>query len=298
MEYKYFICDVFTRTKFSGNQLAVFPEAQDLSNRQMQQIAREFNFSESTFVLPSQSGHTNEVRIYTPDREVPFAGHPNIGTAFALSKDGQFGDLNEPIEVSFEEKAGIVPVKISRDDSGDIYCELSPPEALSIGRTVPISLIAGILSLEVSEISTSVHPPIVASVGLPFLFVEVSTASSLVKASINIAELHTLTKNHLPTYIHAYCRNTNGFDLKARMFAPLDGVPEDPATGSANCALIGLLSSYAQKDNSTKKWLISQGTEVGRPSILHGRTEKYANHESSIYIGGHSVLVSEGTLTV
>ena len=133
---------------------------------------------------------------------------------------------------------------------------------------------------------------------LPFLLVEVSTASSLIKARINISALHTLTKNLLPTYIHAYCRNTNGFDLKARMFAPLDGVPEDPATGSANCALIGLLSSYDQKYNSTKEWLISQGTEVGRPSILHGRTEKYDNHESCIYIGGHSVLVSEGTLTV
>ena len=155
MGYKYFICDVFTKTKFNGNQLAVFPEAQDLSSQQMQQIAREFNFSESTFVLPSQAGHTNEIRIYTPDREVPFAGHPNIGTAFALSQDGRFGDLNEPIEVRFEEKAGIVPVKISRDDSGDIYCELSPPETLSIGRTVPISLIADILSFEVSETSAS-----------------------------------------------------------------------------------------------------------------------------------------------
>ena len=129
MEYKYFICDVFTKYKFSGNQLVVFPNAQGLSDWQMQSIAKEFNFSEATFVFPSEHGNTRKVRIYTPTTEVPFAGHPNIGTAFALANQGMFGDLNEGVNIVFEEEAGRVPIKIQKDDYGDIWCDLGAPEA-------------------------------------------------------------------------------------------------------------------------------------------------------------------------
>ena len=114
MEYQYFICDVFTKYKFSGNQLVVFPNAQGLSDWQMQSIAKEFNFSEATFVFPSEHGNTRKVRIYTPTIEVPFAGHPNIGTAFALANQGMFGDLNEGVNIVFEEEAGRVPIKIQK----------------------------------------------------------------------------------------------------------------------------------------------------------------------------------------
>ena len=173
MVYRYFVCDVFTTQMFSGNQLAVLPEAQCLSESQMQNIAKEFNFSETTFVFPPEAGQTKKVRIYTPNAEVPFAGHPNIGTAFILAKDGAFGTFDTVKEVVFEEKAGLVPVKIKKDESGYIWCELSAPEILSIGDPVSKSLVASVLTLNESEILTTTHPPQVASVGLPFLFVEI-----------------------------------------------------------------------------------------------------------------------------
>src|SRR5438477_1350335 len=125
MDYHYYICDVFTDTRFGGNQLAVLPEAVGLSAEQMQQIAREFNFSESTFVLPAEAGHTRRVRIFTPTAELPFAGHPNVGTAFVLAAAGELGGLDEPITVTFEEKAGVVPISIQRRGRTGIWCELA-----------------------------------------------------------------------------------------------------------------------------------------------------------------------------
>ena len=123
MRYRYFICDVFTATRFGGNQLAVLPAAAGLSDRRMQQIAREFNFSETTFVLPPEQGHTRRVRIFTPAAEVPFAGHPNVGTAFVLATLGELGPLDQPTRITFEEKAGLVPITVERRD-GLIRCEL------------------------------------------------------------------------------------------------------------------------------------------------------------------------------
>jgi len=296
MVYRYFVCDVFTKQMFRGNQLAVLPEAQGLSESQMQNIAKEFNFSETTFVFPPEAGQTKMVRIYTPNSEVPFAGHPNIGTAFILAKNGVFGTLDTGKEVVFEEKAGLVPIKIKRDESGYIWCELSAPEVLSIRDPVSKSLVASVLTLNESEILTTTHPPQVASVGLPFLLVELSSVNSLVRAQIDISKLKLFFEKAGVTYIHLYCRNVEDFDIKARMFAPLDGVSEDPATGSANCALIGLLSQYENIDDFDKNWTISQGAEIGRPSVLYGRTQKQKGKVVGVWIGGHSVLVSEGTL--
>ena len=296
MVYRYFVCDVFTTQMFSGNQLAVVPEAQGLSESQMQNIAKEFNFSETTFVFPPEAGQTKKVRIFTPNTEVPFAGHPNIGTAFILAKDGVFGTFDTAKEVVFEEKAGLVPVKINKDESGYIWCELSAPEILSIGDPVSKPLVASVLTLNESEILTTTHPPQVASVGLPFLLVEISSVNSLIKAQIDVGRLELLIEKAGVSYIHLYCRNVGNFDIKARMFAPLDGVSEDPATGSANGALIGLLSQYENIDDSDKDWTISQGAEIGRPSVLYGRTQKQKGKVIGVWIGGHSVLVSEGVL--
>lgn len=296
MVYRYFVCDVFTTQMFSGNQLAVVPEAQGLSESQMQNIAKEFNFSETTFVFPPEAGQTKKVRIFTPNTEVPFAGHPNIGTAFILAKDGAFGTFDTVKEVVFEEKAGLVPVKINKDESGYIWCELSAPEILSIGDPVSKPLVASALTLNESEILTTTHLPQVASVGLPFLLVEISSVNSLIKAQIDVGRLELLIEKAGVSYIHLYCRNVGNFDIKARMFAPLDGVSEDPATGSANGALIGLLSQYENIDDSDKDWTISQGAEIGRPSVLYGRTQKQKGKVIGVWIGGHSVLVSEGVL--
>ena len=296
MNYRYFICDVFTKEKFGGNQLAVFPEAVGLSEIDMQNIAKEFNFSETAFVFPPEGGHTKKIRIYTPTTEVPFAGHPTIGTAFALAQRGDFGDIEKSIKVTFEEKAGTVQVGIRRDDEDGITCELKAPSELIIGEYVPKQLIADTLSLRESEIVTTTHAPQMASVGLPFIFVELSSLSALQQAEISMPEFQKLLNRGFESFIHLYCRNIDGFDIRARMFAPMDGVLEDPATGSANCALIGLLSYHDPRADLNIKWTISQGTEIGRPSILHGRSEKINGHVTNTWIGGSSVLISEGVL--
>lgn len=298
MPYRYFICDVFTDKKFSGNPLAVLTEAEGLSYVEMQQIAREFNFSETTFVFPPEYGQTRKVRIFTPTLEVPFAGHPNIGTAFALAQDGAFGDIDEPINVVFEEKAGFVPVSIRYDDSQQIWCELAAPAMLSIGGAISSELISSILCLDPDDIVTTTHLPQVASVGLPFLLVEVSSINALRRAEINMVQLNTLVAQLGVSYIHMYFKSDDNFDIKARMFAPMDGVPEDPATGSANCALIALLTHYEKTSESSNNWRISQGTEMGRPSILSGRTEKRDGKISGVWIGGNSVLVSSGVIEI
>src|SRR5881397_2689222 len=129
MRYRYFICDVFTDTRFGGNQLAVLPKADGLSDRQMQQIAREFNFSESTFVFPPRAGHTRHVRIFAPAAEIPFAGHPNVGTAFVLAAAGEFGEINSPHTVVFEEEAGLVSVTIHAAEGKIVSCELAAPQS-------------------------------------------------------------------------------------------------------------------------------------------------------------------------
>jgi trans-2,3-dihydro-3-hydroxyanthranilate isomerase len=298
MKYEYFTCDVFTAEKFSGNQLAVFPHAQGLSENNMQDIAREFNFSETSFVFPPQRNGTRKVRIYTPTTEVPFAGHPNIGTAFILANSGALGELTKPIELTFEELSGDVPITVLRDDSGLIWCEISAPQALSFSNKAPVELVASVLSLDVSEIITKTHFPQEASVGLPFLFIEIASFKSLTDAQIDLIALKKLLDQGFVSYIHAYTKDVENYDIKARMFAPLDGVIEDPATGSANCALIALLSDCDPALDLRNEWRISQGTEVGRPSVLYGRTEKENGQVIRSFIGGHSVLVSEGILII
>ncbi len=297
-KYEYYICDVFTQQKFSGNQLAVITDAEGLSDHDMQNIAREFNFSESTFVFPSEKENTRKVRIFTPRSEVPFAGHPNIGTAFILAETGIFGDFAQSIDVVFEEKAGNVPIKINKDHCGYIWCELSAPAPLSLGKVATVDLASEVLSIEAGDINVTTHYPQVASVGLPFLFVELQSLEALSQAQIDLSKLQRLLQEGFPSYIHIYCKDVKDFDIRCRMFAPLDGVPEDPATGSANAALIALLSHCDQRSDLEDKWKISQGSEIGRPSVLHGRAQKIGGTVVEVNLGGYSVMVCKGTISI
>jgi len=172
MQYKYYICDVFTTKRFGGNPLAVLPDAEGLTVVQMQQIAREFNFSESTFVFPPEKGNTRKVRIFTPSTEVPFAGHPNIGTAFVFASAGIIEEFYETTEIVFEEKAGLVKVTLQKLHDGSFWSELQAPEKISIGKTIPTELLASAISLPPDKIITDIHPPQIVSVGLPFLVAE------------------------------------------------------------------------------------------------------------------------------
>ncbi len=298
MKYNYYTCDVFTDQRFGGNQLAVLLDASGLNDKQMQQIAREFNFSESTFVFPADEGSTRKVQIFTPTREVPFAGHPNIGTAFVLATAGEFGEISESTEVVFEEKAGLVRISIRKSDQGAISCELKAPQVFSLGKELPAEMVAEALCLSASEIVTDIHSPIVASVGLPFLMVELRDRSVLQKAGINPIGFEWIADQGVMPDIHLYVRSDDEFDIRARMFAPLDGVPEDPATGSANCALAGLLAHHHELTSGHFEWRIAQGVEMGRPSLLRARAEKTADKVLSTWIGGSCVLVSEGHIYV
>jgi len=299
MRYTYFICDVFTRERFGGNPLAVLSDASGLSDVQMQKIAREFNFSESTFVLPPEGGGTRRVRIFTPTKEIPFAGHPNVGTAFVLASAGKLGEVGDRTEVVFEENAGAVPVSIVRRD-GRIWCELRAPETLSLGATATPGMIAAAVSLAPDDVVSSTHAPQVASAGLPFLFAELRDRAALERARSRMDGVDALVAAGLNPDVFMYVRSKSkdDFDVRARMFAPLDGVPEDPATGSANCALAGLLAKHDARPSGEVRYRIAQGVEMGRPSVLEARVEKKNGEVVEIRIGGDSVMVSEGTIEV
>jgi trans-2,3-dihydro-3-hydroxyanthranilate isomerase len=264
----------------------------------MQQIAREFNFSETTFVFPSEAGHTRRVRIFTPTAELPFAGHPNIGTAFVLATAGEFGTIDTSITVTFEEKAGLVPIDIRKHKGRPLWCELAAPESLSLGKTIAIETLASAVSLTPNDIVTKTHVPQVASVGLPFLLAELTDRDALGRARPNIEGLDALVAEGVPPDVHLYTYSADEFDIRARMFAPLDNIPEDPATGSANCALAGLLTHYKEAIDGGFHWRIAQGVEMGRPSLLEARAEKRDGIVMATWIGGACVLVSEGVLEV
>jgi len=296
VKYSYYICDVFTETRFGGNQLAVLPEANGLSSEQMQQIAREFNFSETTFVFPPKVGHTRHVRIFTPVREIPFAGHPNVGTAFVLASIGEFGEIKSALSVTFEEDAGLVSVAVNESNGKITSCELTAPQPVSFGKTLPVDLVAAAVSVDATDIVTKTHGPQVTSVGLPFIIVQLRARSVVERARINMSGFEALAAQDVMPDVYLYTNANDGFDIRARMFAPLSGVPEDPATGSANCALAGLLAHSNPQPNGSFRWRIAQGVEMGRPSTLIARAEKKDGVVQTTRIGGASILVTEGFL--
>ena len=294
MKYRYFICDVFTETRFNGNQLAVLPEATGPSDAEMQKLAREFNFSETAFVFPAEMGHTRKVRIFTPTTEVPFAGHPNIGTAFVLTETGELGSNIVHESICFEEEAGLVPINISQKPSGQRQFELKAPESLTACPFKAVSTIADALSLNMNQIIEENHPPSAASVGLPFLIVELLNTSALADIQINTESFNNLLDEGSPPYILVYTQNTSNADLQARMFAPLDGITEDPATGSANCALAALLAQYSDLTSGDFCWEVVQGLEMGRPSRLRIRARKEYGSVTGSWVAGTCVMMAEG----
>ena len=300
MAYRFCIVDVFSDRRFGGNQLAVLPDAQGLTDEQMQMVAREFNFSESTFVLPARDwANTRQVRIFTPNAELPFAGHPNVGTAYVLAKLGEVLLSGEtPVAVCFEELAGVVPVKIEGNSGTPGICELEAPQPLSIAAELSSMEVAEALSLASADIVTSTHPPIVASVGLEFLFVELRDAGALSRS--RPPRLQALLGDAGPAGVHLYTRDSAGLtvDLRTRMYAPGNGIDEDPATGSANCALAALLAKLDDTEEGELGWRIAQGIEMGRPSLLHARAKKSGGEVVASYIGGACVMVAEGAMEV
>lgn len=291
MKLQFTTVDVFTDRQFGGNPLAVVLDAQGLSTERMQAIAAEFNLAETTFVLPPKDpAHTAEVRIFTPKAEMPFAGHPNVGTAFVLARMGKVtGD-----RLVFEEKAGLVPMDIHRENGVVVATRLAAPQQLSLGEIVTTEIVASAVGLKPADI---VGQPIIASTGNNFLFAEVRSRDVLKAALCN----NDAFARHLPMtrtvgvhlYVHA---KEHGVEIQSRMFAPLYGVPEDPATGSANVTLIGLLAHNAKEKDLVLSKTIGQGFDMGRPSILQASAEKKGGKVVATYIVGHCVPMMSGTI--
>jgi trans-2,3-dihydro-3-hydroxyanthranilate isomerase len=292
--YRFVTVDVFTDQRFGGNPLAVFPDARGMSDAEMQKLAREFNYSESTFVLPPDDpAHTARVRIFTPAYEMPFAGHPNVGTGFVLAGLGR----DRGGKLVFEEIAGLVEVEIARGADGKpAGATIAAPRPLSIGRELPVEAVAACAGLAPADIVVSAHRPVQATVGVPFVFARV-TGEALTRATPNIAAFREAEAanpwldKRLSLHLYAH----DGARIRTRMFAPLGGTFEDPATGSANATLGALLLSLGKEPEGA--YDIVQGVEMGRPSRLTVEARRAADGIRSTVAGGCvPVLSGEATL--
>ena len=295
MKRRYATADVFTDRMFGGNPLAVVLDAADLSTGEMQSIALEFNYSETTFVLPSRRAtHTANVRIFTPRNEIPFAGHPNIGTAFLMARESAYRAATAAGHFAFEEAAGVVSVRLIAERGEIVGAELQAPEPLSLRSRVAAEQAAACLSLAKQDVEQTRHAPQVVSVGLPFLVVEISDREALRRAQPDVAAYRKIFPLDGADAIFAYTRDAGG-DLHARMFSPLDGIVEDPATGSAAAATAALLTTLAGNAQTECSWRIHQGVDMGRPSLLVARTTRRNGALEGVHIGGRCVAVMEGS---
>jgi trans-2,3-dihydro-3-hydroxyanthranilate isomerase len=307
MRLTFVTVDVFTDRAFGGNPLAVVLDASGLTSAQMQAIAAEFNLAETTFVLaPKDPSHTAQVRIFTPRAEMPFAGHPNVGTAFALAREGTCHGRPVGAETMvFEEIAGLVPLEMIRKGGAVTGARLAAPQPLALGETVAPEIVAEACGLAAGDIETRHHAPQLASCGAPFVFVELKERRVLAAArprdEVFARHLPREKANGVHLYVQAAGQGGDNFgdvDIQCRMFAPRHGIYEDPATGSANVALIGLLAALRPEADLTLEKRIAQGVDMGRPSLLEARAEKSAGTVTATFIGGTCVPMMRGTLDV
>lgn len=286
--YRFVTLDVFTDTRFGGNPLAVFPDARGMTDAEMQALAAEFNLSETTFVLPpAREENTARVRIFTPKVEMPFAGHPNVGTGFVIASE-RGGEV-----LRFEEIAGLVEIRIARDAAGAVaQADIAAPQTLSLGAEFTPVQLAPCAGIEPWEVVTENHRPVVASVGNPFVLMEV-TPDALARAAPAEAEFQRVmvampeVAKRLAIYLYA----RDGGAVRARMFGPGLGVKEDAATGSAAVALAAMLLHLSGAERGA--WDVVQGVEMGRPSLLR-TTAHRAPDGIRATVGGGCVTVMEG----
>ncbi|MFT4045133.1 MAG: PhzF family phenazine biosynthesis protein [Solimonas sp.] len=292
MTLRFHTLDVFTTQPFGGNPLAVLFGGDSLQAAQMQRIAREFNLSETVFVLPPTNREAlHRVRIFTPQRELPFAGHPTIGAACLLA---ELGLAPKGAEASFviEEGVGPVPVRVRRVPGEPIYAELTAAQLPQYGETPGKAALAQALGLEQSDIGRGDEQPRAVSCGLPFVLVPLKAPELLAAVDFDAAAARAALAGGWAQQLYIYAHGYEG-ELRARMFAPDMGIAEDPATGAAAAALAGALGTEAQTDG-THRWTLHQGVEMGRPSVLHLAAERVAGQVAAVRVGGHSVLVSDG----
>jgi trans-2,3-dihydro-3-hydroxyanthranilate isomerase len=294
--------DVFTESRFGGNPLAVVHGAGGLSDAQMQAIAREFNLSETVFVLPSENpAHSARIRIFTPAKELAFAGHPTVGTA-ALLAERKFGPGSDTDAlIVLEEGIGTVRVGVRLRKDHAPFAEFDAPKVpVEAGTLPPVDILAAGLGLIPSEIGFENHKPVCYAAGNAFAFVPIVSLEAMGRARINGSYWTSAFSEQglVGAYLYTrQCEHTTS-SFHVRMFAPDAGVPEDPATGSAAVCFAGVIARFDRLPDGTHRRTIEQGFEMLRPSfislVLHVEGQKL----EGVRIGGHSVPVSEGTIEV
>ncbi len=292
---RYYTCDVFTDRIFCGNPLAVLPDGRGLSDTQMQSIAREFNYSETTFVLPPDDPrHTACVRIFTPGGELPFAGHPTIGTAFVLASTGAIGA--DQRDIVFEEGVGPVPVTIFRDGQRISRCRLTVARLPEKGPPPPdTAALARMLSLPEQEV---LEGAACWSCGVPYLVVPLVSVEALGRCRLDLNLWREMLAGYATQKVYPVAR-VEDRHWRVRMFAPGLGVPEDPATGSAAASFAGWLAErVAQCTEGMLSVRLEQGIEIARPSELHLELDRRRGEITSVRVGGAAVLVREGVLAL
>ena len=295
MKYPFHIVDVFSSTPFGGNQLAVLPDASGISTEGMQKIAREFNFGETTFVLPkNDSANTYRVRIFTPRAELDFAGHPSVGTACALVMK-QHVRLSDPSRLILEENVGPVTVEVAQRNGGSHgTLTLSGKIEAPTGAPSPTEL-AAVLSVEAVEVSQVFF----AGVGVPFCFAQLRSNEVVDRAAINRAAWAATLSRAWAPHVFFFAGNLrDGGRLYARMWAPALGVEEDPATGSACAALVGAMASNPEFGGTVYRLSIEQGVSMGRRSEIEAEARKSGAVVTSVSVCGATAYIASGEIDV
>jgi trans-2,3-dihydro-3-hydroxyanthranilate isomerase len=295
MKYTFHIVDVFSSTPFGGNQLAILPDAAGISTDGMQKIAREFNFGETTFVLPKNDpANTCRVRIFSPRTELDFAGHPSVGTACALVMK-QDARLSDPIRLILEENIGPVTVDVTQRNGGFYGAlTLSGKIEAPTGAPSPTDL-AAVLSIEPNEVSQSFF----AGVGVPVCFAQLNSNEAVDRATINRAAWTATLSRAWSPHLFFFAGNLrDGGKLYARMWAPALGIEEDNATGSACAALIGAMASEHDFGGTSCRLSIQQGVLMGRRSEMEAQASKSRGVVTSVSVGGATAYIASGEIEV
>ena len=302
MRLRFITTDVFTARPFTGTQLAVVTDARGIPEDSLLSIAREFNYSETTFVYPpDNAAHARRVRIFTPGAEVPFAGHPTIGTAVVLARIGEIPLTGDETRIILEEGVGPVPVMIRARGGVATSAQLSVAKLPEIGPPPPArTTLAEMLSLEPSQLLGGPNGPQAVSCGLPFLIVPVKDRAAVAAAKVRMDVWErTLSRYWAPdVMVVARDPELEGSHLRARVFVPGLSVPEDPATGSCAAALAGYLAARESAPNGAFRWVMEQGFEMGRPSILELEADKRDGAVVAVRVAGDAVLVSDGMMEI
>ncbi len=292
-EFEFNIVDVFAEEKFGGNQLAVFKNAQSLNTSEMQKIAKEMNYSETTFVLSDETRNEGyDVRIFTPQTELPFAGHPTLGTAYVIQEEFKKDRMTE---IKLNLKIGQIPVTLDFENSQvhTLWMKQNPPV---FGNPYEADRMAEILELNAADIEES-YPICEVSTGFFCFIVPVKTLAAVEKASVNLKKFYEFIETTQAKTILVFTRETlhKKNDLHVRFFAHYLGVPEDPATGSANGCLAAYLVKYRYFGTEKIDVRVEQGYELGRPSLLLLKSEEKAG-KITVRVGGRVFKVASGKL--